>query len=85
MALLGREQARVAYASMLLLPFALVLLLAGRGHAGTLLALLVLPYAIGLTRRMRHNTSGPSLNALLAATARTSLFLALLLSIGVLL
>jgi len=34
---------------------------------------------------MRHNTSGPTLNALLAATARTSFLLGLLLSIGVLL
>lgn len=84
-ALLGREEARVVYATMLLLPFALVLILAGRGHIGTLLALLALPYGVQLTRRMRHNTSGPTLNALLAATARTSLFLGLLLSIGVLL
>ncbi len=84
-ALLGREEARVVYATMLLLPFALVLVLAGRGHGGTLLVLLMLPHCIGLTRRMRHNTSGPALNAMLAATARTSLFLGLLLSIGVLL
>ena len=70
---------------MLLLPFALVLVLAGRGHRGALLALLVLPYCIGLTRRMRHNTSGSSLNALLAATARIGFFLGLLLSLGVLL
>ncbi len=84
-ALLGRDEARMVYASMLLLPFALVLLLAGRGLVGALLALLVLPHGIGLTRRMRHNISGSSLNGLLAATARISLFLGLLLSIGVLL
>lgn len=81
----GQATARVIYANMLLLPFALVLVLAGRGHSGVLLALLALPHSIGLTRRMRHNTSGPSLNALLAATAQTSLFLGLLLSIGLLL
>jgi len=82
---LDRPGARVVYAFMMLLPCAMVLVLAGRGHWGALLALLVLPYGIRLTRSMRHNTSGPSLNALLAATARTSLFLGLLLSLGVLL
>ncbi len=84
-ALLGRDEARVVYASMILLPFALVLVLVGRGLLGTLLALVVLPLGIQLTRRMRHNTSGPSLNALLADTARISLLLGLALSIGVLL
>lgn len=84
-ALLGRDEARVVYASMILLPFALVLVLAGRGLLGTLLALVVLPLGIQLTRRMRHNTSGLSLNALLADTARISLLLGLALSIGVLL
>ncbi len=84
-ALAGRPRARVLYATMMLTPFAVVLVLAGRGHLGTLLALLVLPYGIQLTRRMRHNTSEPSMNVLLAATARTSLFLGLLLSIGLLL
>ena len=49
------------------------------------LALVVLPLGIQLTRRMRHNTSGLSLNALLADTARISLLLGLALSIGVLL
>lgn len=83
--LAGRTSARILYATMMLMPFAMVLVLAGRGHPGTLLALLVLPYVIQLTRRLHHNTSGQSLNALLAATARTSLFLGLLLSIGVLL
>lgn len=81
----GRPGARVLYATMMLLPFAVVLVLAGRGYLGTLLALLVLPYGVQLTRRLRHNTRGQSLNTLLAATARTSLFLGLLLTIGVLL
>lgn len=84
-ALAGRPGARMLYATMILVPFAMVLVLAGRGHLGALLALLVLPSGIQLTRRLRHNTSSQSLNALLAATARTSLFLGLLLSIGILL
>ncbi len=82
-ALLGRAGAQLAYAVMLLLPFALVLLLAQRGRPGVLLALLVLPHSIQLTRRLRQTASGQALNALLAATARTSLLLGLLLSIGV--
>jgi 1,4-dihydroxy-2-naphthoate octaprenyltransferase len=84
-ALLGRDEARIVFASMVLLPFALILVIAGRGQMGALLALLAMPYGIQLTRRLRHNTSASSLNALLAATARISLLLGVLLSIGVLL
>jgi 1,4-dihydroxy-2-naphthoate octaprenyltransferase len=82
-ALLGRAGAQWAYTIMMLLPFALVLMLAQRGRAGVLLALLVLPHSIQLTQRLRQDASGQALNALLAATARTSLFLGLLLSVGV--
>jgi 1,4-dihydroxy-2-naphthoate octaprenyltransferase len=84
-ALLGRDEARIVFASMVLLPYALILVVAGRGQMGALLALLAMPYGIQLTRRLRHNTSASSLNALLAATARISLLLGVLLSIGVLL
>ena len=84
-AVIGRAAARTIFASMVLLPFALLLLVAGRGQVGVLLALLALPYGIQLTRHLRHNTSAESLNALLAATARISLLLGVLLSIGVLL
>ena len=83
-ALLGRPAAQVAYAVMMLLPFAMELLLALRGHWGALLALLVLPYSVRLTQQLKQGTSGVALNALLAATARTSLFLGLLLSLGIL-
>ncbi len=81
---LGRPGAQVAYALMMLLPFAVVLLLAQRGHGGTLLALLVLPYSVRLTRQLKQSTGGVALNTLLASTARTSLFLGVLLSIGIL-
>jgi 1,4-dihydroxy-2-naphthoate octaprenyltransferase len=83
-ALLGRPGAQVAYAVMMLLPFAMVLLLVMRGHWGALLALLVLPYSVRLVGQLKHSTSGVALNTLLAATARTSLFFGLLLSIGIL-
>ena len=63
----------------------MILVLAGRGQTGALVALLALPYGIQLTRRMRHNMQGPALNAVLAATARISLLLGLMLSIGVML
>ena len=80
---LGRPLARSAYLAMMLLPFMLVLLLAWRGHAGALLALLALPHSVQLTHRLRPDASAESLNALLAATAKVGLILALLLAIGV--
>ena len=80
---LGRANARSAYLAMMLLPFMLVLLLAWRGHSGALLALLALPHSVQLTQRLRPDASAESLNALLAATAKVGLILALLLAIGV--
>lgn len=79
----GRAGARSVYLAMLLLPFALVLLLAWRGRSGTLLALLALPLSARLAQRLRPDASAASLNALLAATAKLTLLLALLLSFGV--
>ena len=84
-ALLGRPAAKTAYAVMMLLPFALVLLLAWHGRFGTLLACLVLPHSLRLTRQLSLHADGTALNALLASTARTSLFLGLLMSFGVIL
>jgi 1,4-dihydroxy-2-naphthoate octaprenyltransferase len=84
-ALLGRPAAKTAYAVMMLLPFALVLLLAWHGRFGALLACLVLPHSLRLTRQLSLHADGKALNALLASTARTSLFLGLLMSFGVIL
>lgn len=84
-ALVGRPGAKKAYTVMMLLPFGVVLLLAAQGRLGVLLALLVLPHSLQLTRQLRQSASGQALNALLAATARTSLFLGLLMSVGVML
>ena len=80
---LGRDHARSAYRTMMLLPFGLVLLLAWRGHTGALLALLALPHSLQLMQRLRSEATAASLNALLAATAKVGLILALLLAIGV--
>ena len=84
-ALVGRAGAQVAYAIMLLLPFAVVLLLAAQGRFGVLLAWLALPHSLQLSRQLRQGNSGQALNVLLAATARTSLILGLLMCVGVLL
>lgn len=80
---LGRTHARQAYVVMMLLPFALVLLLAWRGHTGALLALLALPHSVQLTQGLRPNAPAEALNTLLAATAKVGLILALLLAIGI--
>jgi 1,4-dihydroxy-2-naphthoate octaprenyltransferase len=80
---LGPSHSRTAYAAMVLLPFALVVLLAWRGHPGALVALLALPHSIQLTQRLRQHASAVELNALLAATAKVGLILAVLLAVGV--
>jgi 1,4-dihydroxy-2-naphthoate octaprenyltransferase len=79
---LGRTHARHAYIAMMLLPFALVLLLAWRGHTGALLAWLALPHSVQLTQRLRPDAPATVLNALLASTAKVGLILALLLTVG---
>ncbi|MEX8518374.1 MAG: 1,4-dihydroxy-2-naphthoate polyprenyltransferase [Leptothrix sp. (in: b-proteobacteria)] len=80
---LGRARARDAYAAMLLLPYALVLLLAWRAHPGALLALSVLPFSMRLARHLGQELSAPALNELLAATAKSGSMLGLLLAVGV--
>ena len=80
---LGDAASKRAYASMLLLPFALVLSVAWMAQPGALLALLVLPYALTLIPRLHRQASGAQLNGLLGATAKLGLLLGLLLAIGV--
>ncbi len=80
---LGDDGARSAFAVMVLLPFALVTIVAWWVHTGALLALLALPYALKLIPRLRRQASGAQLNLLLGATAKLGLFLGLLLSVGV--
>jgi 1,4-dihydroxy-2-naphthoate octaprenyltransferase len=81
---IGRERARAAYALLMLLPFAAVGALAWCGRPGALLALAVLPYAGLLIRRLGAQAPGPWLNTQLAATAKASALLGLLLAGGVL-
>lgn len=83
-AALGRAGARRAYGTMMLLPFAVPVLIAvaTTAHAGAVLALLVLPQALSLVRRLAR-TEGAALNVLLAQTARAQLLFGALLAVGV--
>lgn len=83
-ALVGPQQARRVYAALMLLPFAILLLLAWRGLPGALLGLLALPFSGFLIRRLHFTPSGPQLNVLLAGTAQAGFAIGVLLSIGLL-
>lgn len=82
---LGRARSRTVYAALMLLPFAIVFALALRGRGGALLALAVLPYVVLLVRRLGQRAPGPWLNTQLAASAKASALLGLLLAAGMLL
>lgn len=82
---LGDVRAQRAYAVMVLAPFALILVLAQRGHPWALLALAAVPYAMTLPPKLRRTANGAQLNLLLGATARLGLMLGVLVSAGVLL
>ncbi len=83
-AVLGRARARLVYAFLMVLPFPLTLVLAVE-RPGALLALLALPRALALARRLEHANDAAALNALLAGTAKAQLLFGLLLAVGVLL
>ncbi len=82
---LGRERVRRLYAALMLLPFAILLLLAGHGLPGAWLGFVALPICAALIRRLYRSEPGPQLNLLLAGTAQAGFLLGLLLSLGVLL
>jgi hypothetical protein len=69
----------------MLLPYAMLPLLALRGMNGALLGMLALPFSLSLIRRLQGTQPGPQLNLLLAGTAQAGFSLGLLLSIGLLL
>jgi len=80
---LGRRFAVREYATLLLAPFALAVLLAWAERGAFLLApLVLLPWAAALVQRVRREPAGPRLNAVLAATAKLGLAFAVLLSLG---
>ncbi|MDP2825183.1 MAG: 1,4-dihydroxy-2-naphthoate polyprenyltransferase [Sulfuritalea sp.] len=84
-ATMGRGNSRLVYAALMLLPYAVLLLLALHGIKGVLLGWLALPLSVSLIRRLHRTQPGPRLNLLLAGTAQTGFILGLLLSIGLLL
>lgn len=82
---LGREKSRWVYAALMLLPFAVLPLLAVQGMKGALVGLLALPFSLSLIRRLQRTPPGPQLNLLLAGTAQAGFALGVLLSIGLVL
>ncbi len=81
-ALIGRGGSQLVYRLLVLLPFVLLGIIAAL-HSGALLALLALPGALYLSRRLPAAGDAAGLNGLLAGTAKTQLLFGLLLSIGV--
>lgn len=79
---LGRPATRPVYAAEMLLPYALLPLLAELYGWPGLLPLLSLPLALALIRRFYREAPGPVFNELLAATAKLQLAFSFLLVIG---
>jgi 1,4-dihydroxy-2-naphthoate octaprenyltransferase len=84
---LGRSFSRWEYALLLLLPYALLGVLAQRTRVGwpLLIPLLSLPLAIALVRQFWREVPGPAFNPLLARTAKFQVLLSLLLCVALLL
>ncbi|HXK58028.1 MAG TPA: 1,4-dihydroxy-2-naphthoate polyprenyltransferase, partial [Gammaproteobacteria bacterium] len=78
---LGRKNSRRLYATLVLAPFGLPLLLAGTDRGGWAV-LAALPLALWLVRRFTVETAGAEFNRILAHTAQLQLIYALLLCIG---
>jgi len=83
-AVLGPDQARVAYAVMMVAPFlALPLLASGElARPGAWLAMLALPLSVKLIRDL-YRGEGRALNAVLAGTAQSCFVFGALLAVGV--
>jgi len=82
----GRRAARLEYALLMLIPFALLpfLQLLDLEIWNWAVPMLTLPWAIFLVRRFRSEPPGPVFNHLLAATAQFQLGFGLLLCVGLL-
>jgi 1,4-dihydroxy-2-naphthoate octaprenyltransferase len=81
---LGRRAARIEYAALLLVAYALLpaFWIGGAASLAVLLPALTFPRAAALIRTVATSTDGPTLNAALAGTARLELGFALLLAAG---
>jgi 1,4-dihydroxy-2-naphthoate octaprenyltransferase len=82
---LGRRRSRLAYAALMLAPYAVLPLLAWSGRQGAVLGFLALPLSVSLIRRLYRSPLGPPLNPLLAGTAQAGFILGVLLALGLLL
>ncbi len=82
---LGRTATRVLFAALIIGAFVLIAVFAAVGatQAGTLLALLALPFALQPIRIVSTKVDGPSLISALKANARLHVIVGLLLAIGV--
>lgn len=78
---LGRCHSQRLYTTLVLAPFVLPLLLIDSG-IGTWLILPLLPFALLLAWRFRHQSPGPDFNRTLSYTAQLQLLFVLLLIIG---
>lgn len=79
--LLGKGPSLILYATLMLVPFAVL----SHGPSGGWPAFLALPLALRLVRRFAVETPGPAFNAILAATAKFQLAMGALLAVGLLL
>jgi len=79
----GARASRIEYGVLMLLPFALLPLLAYVGGLGWLVPLLAAPWAVALVRRFATLPRGPVFNELLAATARLQMLFGALICVGV--
>jgi 1,4-dihydroxy-2-naphthoate octaprenyltransferase len=84
---LGRERARLMYATMICAayPLALITWVFGPLKPWVLLCWLTLPLAVPVVQLVRTHTDGPSLNRALAKTGQLQLAFCVLLSVGLLL
>ena len=82
---LGRPRTRGLYAGMLALTYASLVVLALVTSPWVLLGLLSVPLALRLTRTVRTQTDGPSLNGALAGTGALQLVFCVLVGGGLLL
>ncbi|CAD5375007.1 1,4-dihydroxy-2-naphthoate octaprenyltransferase [Rubrivivax sp. A210] len=84
---MGRAFSRWEYALLMLLPYALLGVLAEQARFGwaLLIPLITLPMALGLVRQFWRATPGPAFNPLLARTATFQVMLSLVLCVAILL
>jgi 1,4-dihydroxy-2-naphthoate octaprenyltransferase len=83
-AVLGEKNGRLAYGTLMLLPYASLFWLRSLlpGHPGLFLAVLSLPLSLALIVRAWRAGSGTEMNALLVGTAKSQLPFSLLLCLG---